>query len=103
MAFKSEIHPKVLQHRELDQLVHNLSENCFYEPTFTSNKLSSECWYSDATKSLKIREIIYIRISGRVIEIITNQYNKLGNIEETYSETIIYNGNRFESLEGELS
>ena len=76
------------QHRSLDQLVHLISENSYYERNYSSGKLNSEIWWIDVSKTTKIREIIRTYTGWRVSQKVTKQYNISGSLVETFTETI---------------
>jgi hypothetical protein len=81
-------------HRPLDQLVHNIAETSYYEITRSGIQISKETWWTTAGKTMKIREIDYTYSGAFVSQIITKQYDALGNliIGETLTEIITRTG-----------
>ena len=75
-------------HISLDQLVHRIFENSYFERIRSGIKLVSDIWWSDATRILKIREVLYTYTGNRITVQVTKQYNSSGNVIETYTETI---------------
>jgi len=81
-------------HRPLDQLVHNIAETAYYEITRSGTQISKETWWTTAGKTIKIREIDYTYSGAFVSQIVTKQYDILGNliIGETLTEIITRTG-----------
>ncbi len=87
-----------ITHQTLDQLVHNLSENYYYEVVKDSVyqwRVNKEIWWTDNTKTKKIRENIYnynSTLIWRFDNIISMQYNGNGVVVETQTDTYDYSG-----------
>lgn len=82
------------QHRNLDQLVHEIAETCYYEITYSTGKIAKETWWTTLDKTKKIRNIDYTYIGNLITQVITKQYDSNGNaiVGETLTETYNYTG-----------
>ena len=78
------------QHLSLDQLVHKIIETNYFEITRDENgDISDTIYYTDDTKSLKIRECNIIRNENNDIsQIIIKQYNAVGTLVQTLTGII---------------
>ena len=92
-----------IQHKYLDQLVHGIYENNFYEITRSSGKVVNETWWTDDNKTIKIREADYTYTANKISQIVYKQYNVLGVLVETYTENINRSGNTIISIDGVFS
>lgn len=92
-------------HRGLDQLVHNIAETSYYEVTRSGTQITKEIWWTTAGKTIKIREIDYTYSGAFVSQLVTKQYDALGNlvIGETLTETITRAGVNITSVASVLS
>ena len=81
-------------HRGLDQLVHAVAETSYYEITRSGIQITKETFWTNSGKTVKIREIDYTYSGAFVSQIITKQYDALGNliIGETLTEIITRTG-----------
>ena len=84
----SQVHMSAAEHRAHDQLVHRLAESSWYDITRTDGRVQFERWYANAGKTIKIREMEYIRTDGKISQIITRQYDDSGALTETLTETL---------------
>lgn len=66
------------QHKSLDTLLHALSEDCYEEVTWSSNKVTNVIYWDSASKITKIREVALTRSAGKVSQIDLIQYNASG-------------------------
>jgi hypothetical protein len=89
-------------HKILDQLVHDIAENSYTEIIKTNGKVSNMILWTNSNKLEKIREINISRVSGKVNEIVTKQYNS-GSLVETYTETFTRTGTSVTSIQGVLT
>lgn len=78
------------EHRDLDQLVHLISEDSFDEIVKdTCGKTSACITWTSAAKVLKIREQLITRdVDKKVSVITTKQYDGAGLVVETMTETL---------------
>jgi len=90
-------------HRNLDQLVHDVSENSFTEVNKTGSQVTSVVTWTDSGKTQKIREELYTYTAGKVTTIVTNQYDAVGALAETYTETVAYTGAQVDDITGVLT
>ena len=81
------------QHEALDTLTHAISETCYWELTRDgSGRVSTETWWTDATKVLKVREAVYARnTQQRVMSETWTQYDGVGAVKVTL--TVSYTRN----------
>lgn len=91
------------QHRALDQLVHEVSEDSFTEYEYTGNRVDAIRIYTNSGKTTKIRESEFTYTANKVTQIVTKQYDGSGILAETYTETITYSGNLVTDVSGVLS
>jgi len=78
-----------LYHRGLDELVHEISENCYIEISRdVSQRINSIIYYTSTGKTTKVREYIFTRSNNRVSQVVTSQYDSSGILAEKYTETI---------------
>lgn len=82
------------QHNALDQLVHDVTESCFYEIAYSGNRITTETWWTDATKTTKVREIGYTYSGSLVTTETWRQYDGAGVEVEALTITYTYSGNR---------
>jgi hypothetical protein len=93
------------QHKILDQLVHELAETSYCEIERTNGRVSSVIYYETAYKLKKIREITYLRTSGRIVQTVIKQYDSSGVliVGETLTGTITRTLGRVSSIDWVLS
>ena len=91
------------QHRLLDQLVHAIVETNYYEISRAQGKITSEIWWTSSGKTRKVREIDYTYSGNNISSTITKQYDSLGSVVETYTETYNRTGNTITSIDGVLT
>lgn len=75
-------------HKNLDTLTHNISENSYVQLVRTSGKVTSIVIWDSSAMTLKIREFIITRTSGKVASVVAKQYDNSGNIVETLTQVI---------------
>jgi hypothetical protein len=93
-----------VEHRALDQLVHEIAENSFEEFTYAGNRVISAIVWVDASKTNKIREELYTYTGNKITTIVTNQYSKDGStVVETLTETLVYSGSRVTDITAVLT
>lgn len=85
-------------HRTVDQWVHwDLDEDCYYEVTYTSGRITDEIWWTDSGKTQKIREASY-SYTGILVNTETRKsYNSGGTLVETLTITYSYSGKRIQN------
>ena len=95
----------VAQHRNLDQLVHTVVEDSYYEIVRSAGKITHEIWWETSAKLKKIREIAYTYSGNLISQAVTTQYDSAGNIAtgETYTETYNRTGGSIVSIDGVIS
>ncbi len=84
-------------HRDIDQLVHMLAENAYYEVTYAGPRVTAETWWTDAAKTAKIREVTYGYTGSRVSSETWRQYDASGVQIATFAVTYTYTGPRVTS------
>lgn len=65
-------------HRPLDQLVHNIAETSYEEPTQTNGVISNYSYYTDGTKTTKIRDYNNTVTNGIISQMVIQQYDGAG-------------------------
>lgn len=76
------------QHQTLDTLVHEIDENSFDEVTRSGGRVMQIITWDSPAKLLKIREEAVTRDSlGRVTQYQAIQYDGVGAVKETMTET----------------
>lgn len=91
------------EHAGLDTLVHNLSEDYFLEYIYSADcsiRVSSATYYTDDTKSTKVREYNFSYSGVRVTQQICIQFDNLGVEEERLTLDYIYTGSRITAVSG---
>ena len=91
------------EHRELDQLVHEVAESCYYEPTYSGWRIVSESWWTDSSKTTLIRKIDYTYSGWRVTTETIRQYDASGAVVETLTGTYTYSGWQVVSIDWSLT
>jgi hypothetical protein len=93
------------QHRNLDQLVHEIAEDYYEEFTYSAGKITNITHWTDAGKTTKIREQIFTYTGNKVNTIVTKQYDGAGVVKsgETMTETFAYSGNSITSITAVMS
>lgn len=82
------------QHRNLDQLVHDVAENSFVEYIRTGNKVTAVNTWTSNAKTARIRKVDFTYTGNKVTGIVTRQYGPDGTtVLETLTETLVYSGN----------
>ena len=92
-------------HRDLDQLVHEIAEDYYEEFTYAGNKITNITHWTDAGKTVKIREQIFTYTGNKVNTAVTKQYDAAGVVltGETMTETYAYSGNNVSSITAVIS
>lgn len=93
------------EHRTLDQLVHAVAENSFDELVYTGSRVDSLITWTNAGKTVKIREEIYTYTGSKVTAVVTRHYDALGVVitGETMTENLTYTGSRVDSISRALT
>ncbi len=65
-------------HRALDQLVHNVAETSYIEPTYTNNRPTLITEWTSVAKTTKIREYTITYSGGLVSQVSVQQYDSSG-------------------------
>lgn len=86
------------EHRQLNQLVHELDEDFYQEFTYNGNKVTNVTVWTDSSKTTKVREEQYSYSGNMVSEIATIQYDESGVEVERLTETFAYSGNKVSSV-----
>lgn len=91
------------EHRNLDQLVHNIAETSFEEITYNGSKPTNITIWTDAGKTLKIREEQFTYSNNQVSQIVVVQYDEFGTVVETLTESLTYSGGKITSISRTLT
>lgn len=68
------------QHEDLDTLVHEVAEDSYLEVVRSGTKISSIVYWTDSGKTVKIREVLITRTTGKVSQIVRKHYDGTGAI-----------------------
>lgn len=79
------------QHRDLDQLVHDIAEDAFTEITRTAGQVTNITVWTDSGKTTKIRESQITRTAGAVSQTVDIQYDAAGAVIVGETLTKTYN------------
>jgi hypothetical protein len=90
-------------HRGLDQLVHLVAETSYLELTRTSGRVSDIIYWTDNTKTTKVRETNITRTSGQVSQIVVKQYDGTGTLNETLTGTVTRTSGQASSIDWVLT
>lgn len=85
------------RHKGLDQLVHNIAETGYVEYIYAGNTVTGIITWTDSGKTIKIREENYTYLGGKVTIIENKQYDFLGVLSETLTETLNYTAGKLVS------
>jgi hypothetical protein len=90
-------------HKVLDQLVHNIAETSYFEVSRTSGQVSGVTYWTDATKTIKVRETSITRTAGLVSQVVIKQYDSLGSLAETLTGAITRSSGQVSSISWTLA
>lgn len=76
------------QHSNFNTLVHNIGQNYFLEILRINGLKSQIIYWTDSDKTQKIREKIYTRSGGLIIQIVEKQYDTDGNLKQTLTRIL---------------
>jgi len=82
-------------HRQLDQIVHDIAETSYYEVTYNSThtwRIDTEIWWTNSSKTEKIREIEYTYTDVWKISTETIKQYSSGVLSETLIKNYNYSG-----------
>lgn len=87
------------EHRDLDQLVHRLSEDSYDEFFYAGlGRISKIITWTDVTKTTKIRERLMTYNGVKINQVTTIQYDAAGIEVERMVENYTYNGFRIDTV-----
>lgn len=81
------------QHEVLDSLVHWISETHFQEIVRSGGRVSSVVQWTDAGKTVKIREMIVTRVAGKTSQLDFVQFNAAGAEKQRMTGVLTRDGN----------
>lgn len=90
-------------HRDLDQLVHNIAETSYEQFTYSGNRVTNAIIWTDSGMTTKIREEQFTYSGNKVATAITIQYDGAGSAVETLTETYSYSGNKVINIDRVLT
>jgi hypothetical protein len=85
-------------HDTINQLVHNLAEDSYTEYTYSGTKVTDIIVWTDAGKTVKIRETNITYIGSKVNTLALKQYDNTGTLLETKTDTYVYSGNNVSNI-----
>jgi hypothetical protein len=86
-------------HDSVDDLIHNIAESCYEEITRSSGRVSNITYWTDDTKTTKVREVAITRSSGRVSQLDCIQYNGSGTEIQRMTGVITRTSGRISSID----
>ena len=86
------------QHEVLSTLVHDLDGDSYDEAVYVSGRVVSYTIYADSGKLRKIREYLVSYTGGLASQIVANQYDAVGALKMTNTETYTYSGSRLATV-----
>jgi hypothetical protein len=86
------------QHRALDTLIHDVAEDSYEELTYSGNKVTNITIWTDAGKTLRVREEQITYSGNKISQVVMIQYTAAGTIAEQITETLTYSGNQITSI-----
>jgi len=89
------------QHRNLDQLVHDIAETSYEEYVYTGNRVDAIIIWTSSGKTQKIRETLFTYTGNKVTTIVSKQYDGAGSLiaGETMTKTLNYTGNQLDDVD----
>jgi hypothetical protein len=81
------------QHEVLDTLIHGLSETCFQEVVRTAGRVTSVVFWTDAGKTVRVREVLIIRAAGKVSQLDVVHYTAAGAEKQRMTGVFTRDGN----------
>jgi hypothetical protein len=87
-------------HRALDQLVHEISETSYDEPSYTGKRIDSYIVWTTSGKTKKIREELYTYTGKLVTQVVRKHYDGDGVLitGETDTHVLDYTGKQVTSV-----
>lgn len=89
----------VSEHKSLDILLHELSENHYLEVTRSAGKVANVICWNSSSKTKKVREVAITRTSGRVSQIDIIQYDESGVESVRMTGDVSRSGGRVTSID----
>lgn len=86
------------QHLILDQLVHDLDEDHYMEPTYSGWKITAITVWTNSGKATKIRDWAYTYTGIKVTTLVVRQYDGSGTLAETLTFTFVYSANKLSNV-----
>jgi len=90
-------------HRQLDQLVHLVADTTYFEVVRTGGRVSDVIYWTDNTKTTKVRETNVTRTSGQVSQVVMTQYDAAGLAVETLTGTVNRTGGLIDDIDWVLT
>jgi len=81
-------------HNDIDQLVHLLAENAYEELTYSGSRVTDIITWTDSGKTIKIREENLTYTGAKVTTYITKQYDSVGSLLSTKTDSLVYSGSK---------
>lgn len=93
----------VAQHLALDQLVHLIAETSYLELVRSGGRVTDVIYWTDNTKTTKIRETNITRTSGQVSSVVVKQYDGTGTLAQTLTGTVNRTGGQVDDIDWVLT
>lgn len=97
--------PNLLQLDEIDKyrIPFNVAQNSYTQYIKSGGRLTDIIIWTNVGMAQKIRQETYTYANNRPATITTTQYDYLGALVETYTETLVYSGDNLSTVTGVLS
>jgi len=87
------------QHRDLDQLVHDITETSYDEVTYSGGQVTNLTTWDSASKTTKIRETQVTYDAGKVSQTVEIQYESDGvTVAAQFTEVYTYTAGKVSSV-----
>ena len=90
-------------HLTIDQLVHLIAETSYQEITRTGGQVTNVSYWTNSSKTIKIRETDITRASGQVSQIVLKQYDNLGVLSQTLTGVVTRTSGQVASIDWVLT
>ena len=78
---------------DYDNLDYNVAEDSYTELTYSTNKVTDVIIWTDSGKTTKIRETNLTYTGNKVTTEVIKQYDEVGSLVQTLTNTYVYSGN----------
>ena len=90
--------PAAVLHHEIDTLVHKVAENSDVELFYTGGLLTRATVWTDATRTIRIRESTLSYTGPDLTGVVTTQHDAAGATVCTLTRTLVYVGGNLDTI-----